>query len=138
MKYIIAQTWNGEGASYLNTASVIEFNSDSEAQKYIEQLLVDDIGEDDDDWDITIKRGCIIAENEEDAGTYQWMHLKEDTYGVVILTNVNDMDQYNEVDYLNELDTAMAQSDPQDEIEVDNPFICAHMGEYDYQFIKLA
>lgn len=137
MKYIISQTWNGSGASYLNTASVIEFESDAEAQRHIEKLVVDDLGEDDNDWQITLNKGCVIAENDEDAGTYQWMLINPDTYGVVILTNVNDVSQYNEVDYLNELDHAISQSDPEDEIDMVNPYIPAYMGEYDYQFIKL-
>lgn len=137
MKYIISQTWNGEGCSYLNTASIVELESDAEAQRHIEKLVVDDLGEEDDEWDISIKKGCIIAEHDDDAGTYNWMHLNPDTYGVVILTNVNDVTQYNEVDYLNELDHAINQSDPDDEIEMENPFITAYRGEYDYQFIKL-
>jgi hypothetical protein len=135
MKYVIVKTWNGEGYSYLNIAEVKEFQLQSDAQQYILEKAKADAG-DELDCELSEKWGNINLETEEAEWSWKWMRFEDDTYGVVIRTNVNEAQLVNEQEYHEQLKAALAQADPEEEVEDENPFISAYDGEYDYQFIK--
>jgi|688.fasta_scaffold45832_16 hypothetical protein len=133
MKYVIVHTWNGEGYSSGNTAEVMEFSSDDKAQQYIveqAQQEANALAEFTEEW------GNVSFDDDEDQGSVQWFAFTTDTYGVVIRTNVNEAQLVNEQEYHEQLKAALAQADPEEEVEDENPFISAYDGEYDYQFIK--
>ena len=138
-KYIVSTTWNGEGYSYSNRAELKEFKSDADAQEYIVQTFK--ATEDVDRYEVDIVDGCITFDDGEDQGTYQWVKAHEDTYGVVIRCNVNEVRVVDKDAWEEELDEAISQADPDDldpDVMTDPaPFIGAYEGDYDYQFIKL-
>ena len=142
MKYIIVQTWNGEGYSYNNTAEIMEFNSEGEAQKHLFQLFIEQpnaILLECDKGFITFE---ITYSGNTDEGSYQYFPYTEDIIGVVISTNVNEVVVVNNLtDWIDLVDIAKGQADPDelDEIDFDEDsfFVPAYNGDYDYQFIKL-
>jgi hypothetical protein len=130
-KYIIIETWNGEGYSYENKASLMDFNSDTEAQAHIESLVQEDAE------NVKASKGMVFYEVGEDGGWYTWTPY-EGQYGVVILCNANEPYIVNEEQFLRFYDQAVEQADPDEEIEEgDEVFIGAYDDEYDYAFIKL-
>jgi hypothetical protein len=137
MKYAIIETWNGEGYSSENLAYIKEFNNDSEAQNYLESLVQIQTGAE----DIESSLGCITYEKGDDQGSFTFIRNAENLYGVVILTNVNEVVIIrNKKDWSAKLNIAIqqCQEDELDEIDLsdDNIFIGAYDGDYDYQFIK--
>ncbi len=137
MKYAIIETWNGEGYSFQNLAYIEEFNSDAEAQ----QKLRDLIAIESDAENIVESDGIITYDKHDDSGTFQFIKNAESIYGVVILTNVNEVVAIrNKKDWLAKINIAVQQSDSDetDELDLssDNIFIGAYEGDYDYQFIK--
>jgi hypothetical protein len=137
MKYAIIETWNGEGYSSENLAYIKEFNNDSEAQNYLESLMQIQTGAK----DIESSLGCITYEKGDDQGSFTFIRSAENIYGVVILTNVNEVVVIRDKkDWSAKLNIAIqqCQEDELDEIDLsdDNIFIGAYDGDYDYQFIK--
>jgi len=137
MKYVITETWNGEGYSSDNLAYIKEFTSDSEAQKYLESLV--DIQTNAENIELSI--GCITYDKGDDQGSFTFIRNAEKLYGVVILANVNEVAPiYNKKDWTAKLNIAVQQcdSDELDELNLsdNNIFIGAYEGDYDYQFIK--
>lgn len=137
MKYAIIETWNGEGYSYENLASIKEFDNDSIAQKYLESLVHFQTGAE----NIESNLGRITYEKGDDQGSFVFIRNAESIYGVVILTNVNEVIAIrNKKDWLTKINLAVQQSDSDetDELDLssDNIFIGAYEGDYDYQFIK--
>ena len=134
-KFVIARTWNGEGYSYENYAQIIEAKDMKEASEQMARLFYKN--EDTDVFDYEISFDIIrFSDDEENAGTYQLFEAKDDIFGAVILCNINDVFLLNEEEYSEQFNEAVAQSDPQDEIDEENPFIGAYYGDFDYQFIK--
>ena len=137
MKYAIIETWNGEGYSYENLAYIVEHNSDEQAQQRLKDLVsiqsnVTNIIESD---------GLITYEKGDDQGSFTFIRNAEKIYGVVILTNVNEIIAIrNKKDWSAKLNIAVQQGDDEELDELDlsdnNIFIGAYEGDYDYQFIK--
>jgi hypothetical protein len=137
MKYAIIETWNGEGYSSENLAYIVEHNSDEQAQQRLKDLVsiqsnVTNIIESD---------GLITYEKGDDQGSFTFIRNAEKIYGVVILTNVNEVIAIrNKKDWSAKLNIAVQQGDDEELDELDlsdnNIFIGAYEGDYDYQFIK--
>jgi len=137
MKYAIVETWNGEGYSSENLASIKEFDNDSVAQNYLESLVHFQTGAK----DIESSLGCIDYEKGENQGSFTFIRNAEKLYGVVIMTNVNEVVAIrNKKDWSAKLNIAVQQCDADELDELDlsdnNIFIGAYEGDYDYQFIK--
>lgn len=137
MKYAIIETWNGEGYSSENLAYIEDYNSDAEAQ----QKLKDLVSIQSNATNVTESEGLISYDKHDDSGTFQFIKNAESIYGVVILTNVNEVVAIrNKKDWLAKINIAVQQSDSDetDELDLssDNIFIGAYEGDYDYQFIK--
>ena len=138
-KYAIISTWNGEGYSYLNTAEILEFQNDEAAQKHLRKLFEAD--HDLEDFAITEGRGFFQYSNGEDTGSFEWVSNAEQIYGLVIYTNVNEINvTLTSKEWANYLADAIKQSNPEDFNELDLSqkifFIAAHNNDYDYQFIR--
>jgi hypothetical protein len=131
MKYIIIETWNGEGYSYENKAYLMDFSSDAQAQAHIESLVQENAE------NVSTYKGRIFYEIAEDSGCFLWRPY-ENQYGVVILCNENEAYIVNEKNFLEYFDEAVEQADPEEEIELgDEVFVGAYDGDYDYALIKL-
>lgn len=137
MNYIFANTWNGEGYSYLNTAELVDTDNRMGfvKQKFSEQI------------DSDTKISNVEIENREstvlsydigfDSGTLQLIPYNDKPYGVVIWCNINEVSVLQtKEDYDNTLAEAIEHADPDDDIDMENPFINAYSTDYDAQFIK--
>lgn len=138
MKYVIVETWNGEGYSSENLASIKEFKNDWEAQNYLEQLVQIQTGAE----NIESSTGCITYEKGDDQGSFVFIRNAELIYGIMILTNVNEVHPLlSKKDWLKHLSHAIKNSDPDETDEIDiadeSIFIGAYNDDYDYQFVKL-
>ena len=85
--------------------------------------------------------GLITYEKGNDQGSFTFIRNAEKLYGVVILTNVNEVVAIrNKKDWSAKLNIAVQQGDDEELDELDlsdnNIFIGAYEGDYDYQFIK--
>ena len=137
MKYAIIETWNGEGYSSENLAYIVEHDSDSRAQQRLEDL----VSIQSNAANIIESDGLITYEKGDDQGSFSFIRNAEKLYGVVILTNVNEViPVYNKKDWTAKLNIAVQQCDTDELDELDlsdsNIFIGAYEGDYDYQFIK--
>ena len=137
MKYAIIETWNGEGYSSENLAYIVEHNSDAKAQQRLKDLLTIQS----DATNIIESDGLITYEKGNDQGSFTFIRNAEKLYGVVILTNVNEVVAIrNKKDWSAKLNIAVQQGDDEELNELDlsdkNIFIGAYEGDYDYQFIK--
>lgn len=137
MKYAIIETWNGEGYSSENLAYIEDYNSDAEAQQKLRDLFSIQSNA----TNVTESEGLISYDKHDDSGTFQFIKNAESIYGVVILTNVNEVVAIrNKKDWLAKINIAVQQSDSDetDELDLssDNIFIGAYEGDYDYQFVK--
>ena len=137
MKYAIVETWNGEGYSSENLAYIVEHDSDSRAQKRLEDLVSIQSNAE----NIIESDGLITYEKGDDQGSFSFIRNAEKLYGVVILANVNEVVPiYNKKDWTAKLNIAVQQCDSEelDELNLsdNNIFIGAYEGDYDYQFIK--
>jgi len=94
--YLIVETWNGEGYSEENLISETKkFSNDKEAKNYTKGLIeknqsFDEIDPYSNGW------GWLSG---EDNGSYQYFKLKPSDYGVVILTNINEVKVLNKKEY---------------------------------------
>jgi len=138
MKYVIIETWNGVGYSSENLAYIKEFNTDSEAQSYLESLLYMQIGAE----NIESSLGCITYEKNDDQGSFVFIRNAELLYGIMIFCNVNEIYTIkSKKEWHKRISGAITLADPEEIEEInlgdDSIFIGAYQGEYDYQFIKL-
>lgn len=140
-KYAIIETWNGEGYSSANRMhSIIEANGEDEVMEITKALAESEMTEDDEF--ITHENGHgWVTEEEEDSGSYQFFEIKDDTFGFVVATNVNEVSMVNEEEFRDMKKYAISQADLDDyeegELDSDNVFIGAYEGDYDYQFITI-
>lgn len=137
MKYAIIETWNGEGYSFQNQARIENYNSDAEAQQRLRDLVAIQT----DAKNIVESDGLITYDIHDDNGTFQFIKNAESIYGVVILTNVNEVVAIrNKKDWLTKINIAVQQSDSDEtdelDLSADDFFIGAYESDYDYQFVK--
>jgi hypothetical protein len=137
--YAIISTWNGEGYSYLNTAEIRHFKDDEAAQKHLRTLY--ESNNDPQDFEVQETEGVLRYGNMEDSGSYIWLRDPQKIFGVVIHTNVNEINIIlNAKEWRNHVAAAIHQSDPEDVSDINlsekSFFIAGHNSDYDYQFIK--
>ena len=138
-KYAIISTWNGEGYSYLNTAEILEFKDDKEAQNHLRKLFESE--NDIENFEVIEKKGFLQYSDEQNSGTYIWIKEAELIYGIVIYPNVNEINiVLNAKEWRNYVAKAIKQAEPEEVGEIDltqkSFFISAHNSDYDYQFIR--
>ena len=141
MKYIVVETWNGDGYSSENTAEIMEFKDDIDAQDYLRLRMSE-------------QTNGIINENEigyiayekpnndyVDYGSFRFYPYTENIIGVVIIPGMNEVNLITNVkDWTDLVEIATSQADPEELEEIDTNensfFIGAYNGDDDYQFIK--
>ena len=145
-KYAIIGTWNGEGYSSENKLhAVVEAQNYDEVMAITKELVMSEmmIGTDEpDDEFFTLENGHGWTTGpEEDSGTYQFFEILDDTFGFVVLCNVNDVQACNKDEFDSLKLEAISQADEDDydegELDSNNVFIGAYGGDYDYQFITI-
>lgn len=138
-KFILIETWNGEGYCTENTAKIVHLTSS--CIKAMLNDIIDSLMQ--NHYEVTAYKlssdGFSINYSAADDGdgTYKLRPFVDGDYGVVIRCNINEADVLDWIHYQTMLASAIQQSHPLDEIDEDDPFIGAHNGDYDYQFIKL-
>ena len=153
-KYIVVDTWNGDGYSYENGVDTKQFQYKKSAFKYAYKRVLSNAGDDPDDvcrysdekpteyW-TPIKRdadgdGFYFDTYDDNSGSYQVWETK-DAYAIMIQCNVNDVTMLTKEEYeeqIKELD-AMYGSDLEEYCETDDngdKFYCSLVDDYDYQF----
>ena len=154
-KYIVIDTWNGEGYSSLNGTEIKTFQTKKDALKYAKDSRKRMINMYDyTPYEIDDNVFGWGDEQIADYGSYQVYELKPDDYAIEILVNVNEVPFLNKSEYkqrLNELnkevfesmykaltlDTFYAPTDLEEYLYLDDninePFYHG-VNDYDYQF----
>ena len=162
-KYIVIDTWNGEGYSQHNGTEIKTFSSKSQAIKYAKDKRNHIVNNTDFKFcshsEGYRSRGpeFVLSWGDEemgDYGSYQVYKLKDDDYAIEILVNVNEVTILTKKEYkqrikdLNKqifkkmykamtLDNFYSSTDIEDYISIrenkNEPFY-TNVDEYDYQF----
>jgi hypothetical protein len=96
-KYLIVETWNGEGYSTENRITeVIEFESDEQAKEHCLTLAMEDAStafydEDEEPYKIEDRGNGHTFSDDVDAGSRQYFELTDECYGVMIFCNINEV-----------------------------------------------
>jgi len=86
MKYLIVETWNGEGYSEENfITEIIELKNDAEAMAHCMKLAT----ENQQPCEVTKGEDSAQFNKGDDDGAYHFFTLTDDAYAVVILCNIN-------------------------------------------------
>lgn len=136
-KYLIVDTWNGEGYSEENKILEIkEFASVEEAKAYAKKLALEQVFDDEDG--IVEEDSFVNYLVEEDAGAIHFIELEDDDFGVSILCNINSVEVLKFQDYVRAFENALEQANKEDSLNAslmnDRNFIGAYKEDYDYQF----
>ena len=128
MRYVVVDTWNGQGYSSENGVDLRFFWTKAEAESVAKhdasmyenlQRYVDDKA---------ISFGYDI---DDDNGSYQVLELKDDTYAIMIRANVNEVDLLSEVEYnskIQEFESEDIDTSPNGDVYIGG------VDDYDYQF----
>ena len=152
-KFIVIDTWNGDGYSSDNGTQIKIFDTQAAAKRYAESMALQEIEHqetnkgltyysDDNSWSACFTIG---PDDNPDHGTYQVHELPKNAYAVMILTNVNEVeilteDKFkDEVEYLSsefhEHETFEDYEDTFCKEENGDMFVsCFGCQDYDYQF----
>lgn len=146
-KYAIIDTWNGEGYSDSNEILHIKyFNDDAKALEHCKRLateqaegfLTDEYSVD-DLLEIHDSGVNYFAKNDvDDSGCIHFVELDNDSYGIEIYCNVNEVFVLTKEEYHSSLKDAIENADEDDidelDMDTDRVFIGAYNDEYDRQF----
>lgn len=155
-KYIVIDTWNGEGYSDCNGVEIKTFDNKILAERYAEVEATKQLpypiserfnGEGVTTFitsDFTIFGWTVGGEGYEDHGTFQVHPLPSDAYAVMIRTNVNEVDILTEEQYNNEIEELSSDFEDYDYPHKEDYFHYENNGDlfvqcfggqdYDYQF----
>jgi hypothetical protein len=150
-KYIIVDTWNGEGYTD-SSAKVMEFKSDTAAEEYClikSKEQADAMGTkcyripDDNNNDLTIAYGYTDRE-EEDSGAYSFVPFTKDIIGVILNPCINDFEVVKDIDTWNgSIAAAINNGENEDEVaelesgDDDHVFIHSGGESGDALFVRL-
>ena len=99
-KYVIVTTWNGDGYSSENkVVEVIELDSDKTASYHCKKVMHTNETIHDEEQVHTFDNGCGWTTDNDDSGSYQWFKLKEDSYGISVECNVNEVKLLTKKEY---------------------------------------
>ena len=97
-KYIVVDTWNGEGYSSDNGTEIKLFDTKGEAEIYCKLMAYRNEG---GDVDISsVKNGYEYEDtHDDDSGSYRYYPLPKDAYAVEILCNINEVRILNQIEF---------------------------------------
>ena len=149
-KYIVVDTWNGDGYSYENGVDTKFFNDRNKAFEWAYKRALSNAGDEKDDVHqysdekyfkekaYSNGDGYYFETYDDNSGSYQVWETK-DAYAIMIQCNVNDVTMLTKEEYeehIEELD-AMYGGDLEEYCETDDngdKFYCSLVDDYDYQF----
>lgn len=139
-EYLIIDTWNGEGYSYENDASILK--TEDTIKRIAENNLTSiteyfDVGEGSDGLDINYnkvgKAYTITYTFEHDSGSISILPY-QGQYGVMIKCEINEYTIFNtKEEYYNAYKEAVELADPED-YQLGDMFFHAHKDDYSRQF----
>tara|TARA_R110000868_G_scaffold124495_2_gene329217 strand:+ start:67 stop:513 length:447 start_codon:yes stop_codon:yes gene_type:complete len=140
-KYIVIDTWNGEGYSYNNGVDTKKFQYKKSAIKHAYKCVLrqtedaHDVQEYEKEY---LDDGYYWETYNDDAGSYQ-VHEIKDAYAVMIQCNTNEVYMLNEKDFndkISELDEEYGEDleDYSDTDDNGDKYYCSLVDDYDYQF----
>ena len=153
-KYIVVDTWNGDGYSSENGVEINQFQNKKLAFKHAHKRALENAGDVAEDvcrysdeelnhslWEV-VKRdadgdGFYWETYDDNTGSYQVFEIK-DAYAIMILCNVNEVSLLTKKEYkerVSELNEEYGEDLEENLYEDDNgdSFYCA-IDDYDYQF----
>jgi hypothetical protein len=157
-KYIVIDTWTGEGYSDCNGTKIETFDNKILAERYAELEATKQLGypvsdrfngeevihDTLDEHDMTIFSWTSGNDLYEDYGTYQVHPLTKDAYAVMIRCNINEVDILTEEQYNNEIEEISSDFEDYDYPHKEDYFHYENNGDlfvqcfggqdYDYQF----
>ena len=136
-KYIVVDTWNGEGYSTENGVELKQFNDNQKATDWAFSRCLEQ-AQNDLSSVSSLDNGYVWEGYDEHAGTYQVIETS-DVYAVMIRCNINDVKTLTKEEYYNkiqELDGLYGEEldDYLDVEENRDRFYHSYVNEYDYQF----
>ena len=141
-KYIVIDTWNGEGYSYNNGADTKQFQYKKSAMKHAFKRVLSNVDGDTDDVqkynEEYLDDGYYFTHYNDDSGSYQ-VHEIKDTYAIMIQCNTNEVFMLNEKEFndkISELDEEYGEDleDYSNTDENGDKYYCSLVDDYDYQF----
>jgi hypothetical protein len=148
-KFIVIDTWNGEGYSSDNGTDIKIMNNIVDAERYAECMATSNLCYPSEDRleneviEINHYNDYVsfIYEVDDDAGSYQVHKLNDDAFAIVIRTNINEVDILTESEYNELVDSLKEEFKENDETEEDyfhyeedgDLFVSA-FDDYDFQF----
>tara|TARA_R110000850_G_scaffold124268_1_gene242445 strand:- start:19 stop:465 length:447 start_codon:yes stop_codon:yes gene_type:complete len=140
-KYIVIDTWNGEGYSYNNGVDTKKFQYKKSAMKHAYKCVLrqtedaNDVQEYEKEY---LDDGYYWETYNDDAGSYQ-VHEIKDAYAVMIKCNTNEVYMLNEKEFNDKISVLdlMYGEDLEDYSDTDangDKYYCSLVDDYDYQF----
>jgi len=104
-KFIVVDTWNGEGYSDVNGSEMKLFDTHAEARQYAKEQALKELPNP-GDLDVYRDETLVVAyqfEVDDDHGSYQVHELKKNAYAVMIRCNINDVLVLTELEFKQEI-----------------------------------
>ena len=148
-KFIVVDTWNGEGYSSENGTDIKIMNNSIDAERYAELMATSNLPYPSDarfeseKVEIHQRKDFTVFtfEIDEDGGSYQVHKLIDDAFAVCIKTNVNDVEILTESEYNNLVESLKEDLKALNEAEEDyfeyddnGDLLVLAFEDYDYQF----
>ena len=144
-KYIVIDTWNGEGYSSSNGTEIQVFDTKRKAMNFAKkranEQYADKVWKDGDGYVFGV--GEYEEGEFEDYGTYQVFEIDESIYAIGILCNVNEVALFTKKMYEEEMEQKEIQvkevinnpSDREDYVyEDEDGKFYSELDDYDYQY----
>ena len=145
-KYIVVDTWNGEGYSSDNGVEMKLFETKKEANAYCKLMAYRNEGaninistvENGYEYEDTDEEGC------HDSGSYRYYQLQENSYAVEILCNINEVVILNQVEFskaLAERESDIVEADVyrgDHAFNTDDGIFYHCVDQYDFQYRRIS
>lgn len=145
-KYIVVDTWNGEGYSSDNGVEIKIFDTKKEADAYCKTEAYKN--EDEDVMKVEkVDNGYeyfdVSEDGVDDSGSYRFYELPEDAYAVEILCNINEVRILNQKEFSKAIADREAEIVEADVYRGDYAFstedgvFYSAVGDYDFQYRRI-
>ena len=146
--YVIVTTWNGEGYSEQSKAWIRQFPSPEKALTHIWEMFYQ-FDKETMNWTNAYEyslspdhKRVIFEDGKGNAGTWQCLKWTPDVFGVVIQTNINEVQLCSESEYQTRLREAIDETEDDEDIDyhtalAEKRVFIGSVGDYDLQFVRL-
>jgi hypothetical protein len=109
-KFAIVSTWNGEGYSYQSKLRLIFNGTETEAKDKTKSLMCETEGEKIEIEERENGYTFNFSNDENNHGSYQFLELNDDSYGIVITCNVNEVEVLTKEEFHERMEYAILDS----------------------------